>query len=86
MEDFRDEPSPAFEALEGAVWGEAAVGSEKVSVWMPLQETSRRRDGEDDPRPDVCPELAAQVLGQRLGATLAEVEEQLLSLAERGAQ
>jgi hypothetical protein len=54
---------PALEALEGAIWGEAAVGHENVPVAIPLQEVTRGGDRDDDPRPDVGSELPAYVLG-----------------------
>ena len=53
---------------------------------VPLQEISGCRDGDDDPGPDVLSEVPAYVLGQRLGARLTQIEQQLPALAERGPQ
>jgi len=65
---------PAIEALEAAICTEATIGSENLSVWMPLQEISSRRDGDHNPRPGVGAELPTGVLGQCFGATLTQIE------------
>jgi len=65
---------PALEALEGAVWEEAAISSENVPVWMPLQHVSGRCDRDHGTWADVRPELPPHILGQSFGATLTQIE------------
>jgi hypothetical protein len=65
---------------------ESAVGHEKVTVGMPLDQIAARRDGHDDAGPSVRAELSPRVLGDGLGGALREVEQELTPLAEDPAQ
>ncbi len=67
-------PVPVIEALECAIWGKATVGHENVTVAIPLQEISSRRDADHDSRADVRAKLPARVLRQCFGGTLAQIE------------
>ena len=86
-EKFHDRVSvPGLERAKRAIVRERAVGHEKVTVRMPLQEVAGAGDGDHDAGPRVRSDLSLHVLGDGLRRALREVEKKLAALAEDSAQ
>jgi hypothetical protein len=77
---------PALQPAKGAVFAEAAIHAQQVSVRVPLDQVPGGGDGDDDSRPAVRGDAFSEVLGHRLGGALREVEEELSTLAEDPSQ
>ena len=77
---------PGREGVECAMVREGAVGHEKVSMWMPLDQVAAGRDGDHEAGPGVRSDLSPHVLGEGKGGALREVEQKLPPLPEDPAQ
>jgi len=73
---------PALQPVKGAVFAEASIRGQQVSVRVPLDQVRGGGDGDDDTGPAVRAEAPPHVLGDGLGGALREVEEKLSALPE----
>ncbi len=86
-EKFHDRVSvPGLERAKGAIVRERAVGHEKVTVRMPLQEVAGAGDGDHDAGPRLRSDLSLHVLGDGLRRALREIEKELATPAEDSAE
>jgi hypothetical protein len=71
---------------EATVRGEAAVGSERMEVRMPLQEISSGGDGDDETGADVSSRRAADEFHARLCASPGQLGQQIAPAAKQRPQ
>jgi len=77
---------PGLERVKRTIVRERAVGHEKVTMRMPLQQVAGAGDRDHDAGPRVRSDLSLHVLGDGLRRALREVEKKLAALAEDSAE